>query len=52
MTGLDRRPALRLLEHGDLAVQGRVVAASNATFRGTVSDGNASATCVYKPVRG
>jgi uncharacterized repeat protein (TIGR03843 family) len=52
MNGLDRDVALRLLEHGKLTVQGRIVAASNASFLGTVRDGNASATCVYKPVRG
>ena len=52
MTGIDRDAALRLLEHGELTVQGRIVAASNASFLGTVSDGDASATCVYKPVRG
>ena len=52
MTDLDRDAALRLLEHGELTVKGRVVAASNATFLGTVSEGDVSATCVYKPVRG
>src|SRR5258706_8985525 len=52
MTGLERETALRLLERGELTVQGRVVAASNATFLGTVRDGDASATCIYKPVRG
>ena len=52
MTGPDREATLRLLEHGELTVQGRVVAASNATFIGTVRDGDATATCIYKPVRG
>jgi hypothetical protein len=52
VTDLDRDAALRLLEHGELAVQGRVVAASNATFLGTVTEGAATATCIYKPVRG
>jgi uncharacterized repeat protein (TIGR03843 family) len=52
MTGLERGAVLRLLEKGTLTVQGRIVAASNATFLGTVSDGQTSATCVYKPVRG
>lgn len=33
-------------------MQGRVLTASNATFVGTVRDGDASATCIYKPVRG
>ncbi|HEV2011957.1 MAG TPA: SCO1664 family protein [Candidatus Limnocylindria bacterium] len=52
MTALDREAALRLLELGELTVQGRIVAASNATFLGTVRDGESTATCVYKPVRG
>jgi uncharacterized repeat protein (TIGR03843 family) len=52
VTGLDRDATLRLLERGTLAVRGRIVTASNASFLGTVSDGAASATCVYKPVRG
>src|SRR5258708_5978760 len=43
---------LRLLERGDLTLEGRIVAASNASFLGTVREGEASATCVYKPVRG
>ena len=43
---------LRLLERGDLTVEGRIVAASNASFLGTVRDGGLSATCVYKPVHG
>ena len=52
MTGFDREATLRLLEHGELAVEGRIVAASNASFLGTVRDGDAVAACVYKPVRG
>ena len=52
MTGLEREAALRLLEHGELTVQGRIVAASNATFLGTVREGDAALTCVYKPLRG
>ena len=43
---------LRLLEHGDLVLEGRIVAASNASFLGTVRDGDLAASCVYKPVRG
>src|SRR5258707_8779584 len=43
---------LRLLERGDLTLEGRIVAASNASFLGTVREGDISATCVYKPVRG
>jgi hypothetical protein len=52
VTGSDRDAALRLLEHGELTVHGRVVVASNTTFQGTVTDGVMSATCIYKPVRG
>ena len=52
MTGPDGDATLRLLERGDLALEGRIVAASNASFLGTVREGDASATCVYKPVRG
>lgn len=35
-----------------MTLQGRIVAASNATFLGTVTLGDDSVTCVYKPVRG
>ena len=52
MSDLDRDATLRLLEHGVLTVEGRIVTASNASFLGTVRDGEVSATCVYKPVRG
>jgi hypothetical protein len=52
VTGLGHDAALQLLEHGELTVRGRVVAASNATFLGVVRDGEATATCIYKPVRG
>jgi uncharacterized repeat protein (TIGR03843 family) len=52
VTGLGHDAALQLLEHGELTVRGRVVAASNATFLGVVREGEAAATCIYKPVRG
>jgi len=52
MTGPAGDAALRLLEHGALTLRGRIVSASNASFLGTVRDGDVSATCVYKPVRG
>ena len=52
MTGPERDATLRLLERGKLTLRGRVVVASNATFLGTVTDGDLSATCIYKPVRG
>jgi len=52
VNAFDRNATLRLLERGTLAVRGRIVTASNASFLGTVTDGAAIATCVYKPVRG
>lgn len=52
MTGLDRDAALALLERGTLAIQGRILTASNMTFLGEVRDGETAAACVYKPVRG
>lgn len=48
----ERDAALRLLAEGEMALQGRLVTATNATFLGTVTHGDASLTCVYKPVRG
>ena len=52
MHAAERDAVLRLLEQADLTVEGRLVAASNATFVGTVRDGDAAVRCVYKPVRG
>ncbi len=52
MTPAERDAALRLLAEGEMTLQGRLVAASNATFLGTVTLADTSATCVYKPVRG
>lgn len=55
---LDRETALRILRKGELAVVGRLLAASNATFFGLVEerrpDGRPGivASCVYKPIRG
>ena len=48
----ERDAALQLLANGELVLQGRLVAASNATFLGTVTLGETAVTCVYKPVRG
>ncbi|HVR88416.1 MAG TPA: SCO1664 family protein [Candidatus Limnocylindria bacterium] len=48
----DRDATLRLLQDGELTVEGRIISASNATFLATVRDGSCAATCVYKPVRG
>jgi hypothetical protein len=44
--------ALGLLTAGDLDIEGRLVAASNATMYCTVHDGDLQAACVYKPVAG
>jgi uncharacterized repeat protein (TIGR03843 family) len=44
--------ALALLNEGDLRIHGQLTEASNAAFYCTVGDGDASAVCVYKPVRG
>jgi hypothetical protein len=55
---LDRNTALRALRQGELAVVGRLLSASNATFFGLVEeqrpDGGPGivASCVYKPIRG
>ncbi|MBB6119562.1 SCO1664 family protein [Nocardiopsis algeriensis] len=50
--GLTPAEGLELLRVGELTVQGRLAAASNATLYCTVSDGLRSAACVYKPVAG
>ena len=44
--------ALRVLEHGELTVEGRLVDASNATLYCAVSLDGVTAACVYKPIRG
>jgi uncharacterized repeat protein (TIGR03843 family) len=44
--------ALELLERGTLAVEGRLVDASNATLYCTIKGGGSEANCVYKPVAG
>lgn len=44
--------ALELLAEGELAVEGRLVDASNATLYCAVSLDGMSAGCVYKPIRG
>ena len=43
---------LDLLATGELDLTGRLLTASNATFQGTVTAGDRSATVVYKPVAG
>jgi hypothetical protein len=44
--------ALRLLECGELSVEGRLVDASNATLYCAVAADGVRAACVYKPVAG
>ncbi len=44
--------ALELLANGTLEVEGRLLAASNATLYCTVRDAGSEAACVYKPVAG
>jgi uncharacterized repeat protein (TIGR03843 family) len=48
----DDDPALELLAGGDLTVEGRLVAASNATLYCTIEKDGQTAACVYKPVAG
>jgi uncharacterized repeat protein (TIGR03843 family) len=48
----DHSAALELLAQGDLAVQGRLVVASNATLYCTIRCDGTEAACVYKPVAG
>jgi len=52
MDSAARDDALALLQEGELVIEGRIVEASNATFLGTVTRGDVTHTCVYKPVRG
>ena len=42
----------RLLEDGEISVEGRLVDASNATLFVTVSDGTNEARAIYKPIAG
>ena len=48
----DRSAALDLLRAGELEVEGRMLDASNATLLCSITTAEASAHCVYKPVRG
>src|SRR5262252_7436676 len=48
----DDEPALELLTGGTLTVEGRLVAASNATLYCMVELDGQTAACVYKPVAG
>jgi len=46
------RPVEEILLEGEIEVVGRLVAASNATLFGRVSDGGAQLPIIYKPVAG
>ena len=48
----DDAAALELLKAGTIEIEGRLIAASNATLYCTVREGEAEASCVYKPVAG
>src|SRR6059058_6360170 len=48
----DDEAALALLSEGSLKIEGRLVAASNATMYCTVRRRGQTAACVYKPVAG
>jgi hypothetical protein len=50
--GVDAAAALALLRAGTIDVEGRLVSASNATLYCSIRCGEATAACVYKPVRG
>jgi hypothetical protein len=50
--GISLDEALALLHGGELAIEGRVVDASNATFYCSVSCDGRTAACVYKPIAG
>jgi uncharacterized repeat protein (TIGR03843 family) len=50
--GVSVDEALALLLDGELAIEGRLVDASNATFYCAVTSAGRSAACVYKPIAG
>lgn len=52
MPALPEDEALELLRHGTLALEGRLMDASNATLRAVITHGSTEARCVYKPVSG
>ncbi len=51
-TRLPTDEAVRLLDRGELELEGRLVDASNTTLRAFVTLDGVTARCVYKPVRG
>lgn len=48
----DVETAIRLLQHGEITVEGRLVAATNATLYCAIEFEDLRANCVYKPVSG
>jgi uncharacterized repeat protein (TIGR03843 family) len=50
--GISVAEALSLLRDGELAIEGRVMDASNATFYCSVTCAEHTAACVYKPIAG
>src|SRR6266704_2887623 len=52
MTEVTLDDALALLREGELAIEGRLVDASNTTLYAAVTRGDLTGACVYKPVRG
>jgi uncharacterized repeat protein (TIGR03843 family) len=52
VAGCDSEAAIRLLRSGDITVEGRLVAASNATLYCVIEHDGRRANCVYKPVSG
>src|SRR3954449_987473 len=48
----DTETAIRLLQHGDITVEGRLVAATNATLYCAIEFEDLRANCVYKPISG
>ena len=52
MTTSSDAPALELLTHGALDLEGLLVEASNATLRAVIEHDGRTARCVYKPIRG
>jgi uncharacterized repeat protein (TIGR03843 family) len=51
-TDLATQDALEILRHGNMALEGRLVDASNTTLRAFLTLAGVTVRCVYKPVRG
>jgi uncharacterized repeat protein (TIGR03843 family) len=48
----DTEAAISLLQHGEISIEGRLVAASNATLYCEITFDGLRANCVYKPISG